>query len=133
MPRSLEILILTGLVLLNGCSTGSPRHVAGAGEVTTLWVEAAPGLYVERRLAEPGQRARLADVRMLDPVDGAGRSEIVRLDGDSELAPGTLVAVSRDTDAGGPHAALAMTSGRVSRVVAPAGAALVAEAAEPLP
>lgn len=100
---------------LSGCGGPVQRPVADSGTVTGVYVEAAPGLYVERRLAAASGGPLVADVSL---AAHPARREAVRVAAGVPVDYGDTLAVA--ADARGPARTLPVVAASGRPVPGPA-------------
>lgn len=88
------VLVLAA-ALLQGCATDTqPGGTTQVGKVEQVYVEAYPGLFVDRALATaPGDKPQWVSLSFAQPLDDGRRNAIAVLGDVSGVEPGDLVKV----------------------------------------
>lgn len=82
---------------LAGCAAPGPERPAPAGTVAAVYVELAPGLYVERRLAGPAGGPAVAAVALDPPGPAGAETALVHLPRPQSVEPGQRLQLRLDT------------------------------------
>lgn len=88
-------MLAAAAALWQGCATDhSPSGSTQVGRVEGIYIEAYPGLFVDRAVATvPGDTRRWVSLSFTPPLDDGRRTAMATLEGTIEVEPGDLVQV----------------------------------------
>ena len=89
------VMLIAAATLWQGCATDqSPADTTQVGRVEQVYVEAYPGLFVDRAVATvPGDKPRWVTLSLAQPLDDGRRNAVAMLEDVVDVEPGDLVQV----------------------------------------